>query len=794
MTAASPFAQAYPQLSGLGYSCIPLIGPRAAHSGRGKAPGRFVSGAWQGCPDWQQFRTSPLSGFMLQLALKAPDANVGIVCGTPAGEGPDGMPLYVISVDIDTTCPDAFYDIERAIPPSPMRVKGQKGWKAFYRAPASIRSRGYDDARVPKGSGTPRRLVDVLTGFDTRQAVVAPSHHPDGAIYQWLNGEPVAACDLPIFSEADHERLVETLQLHGYDPEAGRQSRSNRAPHVPSDPDESDPFSIVKAAALANIGAWIHDVPGLYGLRPARGGFECVNTLRDSSSGQPLERRKRNLSLQANGIKDFGTGETWSAIDFVADFCGLSISEALGWLEERLGMGSSDVVIDLGRQAKSETAPAPVGAGTEAAQAVPGEAVATLAEPGIGATHADRPRPNVRSLSLSDWRSSRFVGEPPEIEWLIRDAIPMAIPAMVAAQGDAGKSMALLDLARRVAFNASPLEGPCFGGMVERQGTAVIITAEDDANSIHRRLANLDPKNARYTANGERLIVVPLPDAGGPLPLVREGRKGLEVTDDYRRLADQLQSIDDLAMVVFDPLQAFVHAPINEDPAAGQFACSMMATLAAETQAAVIVAHHTRKPTGDQKKGIKTLQEAREMVRGTTALVDGLRLVYALWAEADGEARKVCERLGVPYEANRVIKGGVVKANGPSRRRISTFVRNENGLLVDQTMLLAEAPSERQELMAALAATVEHAARTGHPFTRMGATGFEANKHRLPPILQSLGRDKLIAVANDALNRGIIVACLAKGSTTAKWLDVPGGPVAEGIAEFALGQTRERAA
>jgi hypothetical protein len=386
MTAASPFAQAYLQLSGLGYSCIPLIGPRAAHSGRGKAPGRFVSGAWQGCPDWQQFRTSPLSGFMLQLALKAPDANVGIVCGTPAGEGPDGTPLYVISVDIDTTCPDAFHDIERAIPPSPMRVKGQKGWKAFYRAPASIRSRGYDDARVPKGSGTPRRLVDVLTGFDTRQAVVAPSHHPDGAIYQWLNGEPVAACDLPIFSEADHERLVETLQLHGYDPDAGRQSRSNRAPHVPSDRDESDPFSIVKAAALANIGAWIHDVPGLYGLRPARGGFECVNTLRDSSSGQPLERRKRNLSLQASGIKDFGTGDTWSAIDFVADFCGLSISEALRWLEERLGLAPPDVAIDLGRQAESETAPAPVGAGTKAAQAVPGEAVATVTEPGLGAT------------------------------------------------------------------------------------------------------------------------------------------------------------------------------------------------------------------------------------------------------------------------------------------------------------------------------------------------------------------------------------------------------------------------
>lgn len=353
MTAAqinqSPFARAHGELSALGYHPVPIVAANALHHrGRGKAPGRYQSGGWQGLPSWQSLRTAPLSGFPLSLALKAPDANVGLVMGTPAGAAPDGTPLFVMSIDVDTEEPEAFDEIVRAIPASPMRAKGKKGWKAFYRAPEGVRSRGYDDSRVPRGAGLPRRLVDVLTGFDTRQAVVSPSVHPDGGEYCWLDG-PVRADELPIFSEADHERLVETLQMHGYDPNEGR--RTERKPYVPSNHVDGDAFDVVKAAALANLSAWVPALD-LYGLRPARGGYECVNTLRDSSSGQPLERRKRNLSIQGSGIKDFGSGDTWSAIDFVADFCGLSVPDALRWLEDRLGLGDDgSVVLNLAQPA-----------------------------------------------------------------------------------------------------------------------------------------------------------------------------------------------------------------------------------------------------------------------------------------------------------------------------------------------------------------------------------------------------------------------------------------------------------
>lgn len=808
----SPFAQAAPSLSALGFSCLPLIPSSVGHHrGRGKAPGAYVSGGWRGLDGWERYRDVPLTSFDLKLALAAPGANVGVVLGTVARPG-----FYTIAIDVDVTDPDALDAIVRCLPASPMKKRGSKGVTLFYAAPKSIGSRSFDDHRIPRNSGIPRRLVDVLTGFSAKQTVCPPSIHPEGPTYEWLAG-PVPASELPVFDDDAMTVLEETLQQFGYDPEAARGGRGERKPYTPPAAGSmtGDAFDEAKAAALENLSAWVPHLENVHGLRPARGGYEAVSLMRDSSTGRPLHKRKRNLSIQRNGIVDFGTGETFSAVDLVSYHNGLTISEALTWLEDKLGLDDGEsVVIDLkptvalgvGSAASTQSEPCidhdlpeplrPKPSAPKPAEIAPQPATTpgnTGFEVGAQASvESRRARPPARVLDLSSWTANRLTGAPPETRWLVRDAIPAAIPGMVAAQGDAGKSMVLLDLARRVAFGSSPLEGPCFGGMIEREGTCVVITAEDDAPAIHRRIANLDPSNARYSAKGERLIVVPLPDAGGPLPLVTMGRNGPEATDSYKRLEDQLAAISDLQMVVLDPLQAFVLAPINEDPAAGQFACSMFATLAAETQANVMVAHHVRKSASERgQKQAMDLQGARELIRGTTALVDGLRWAYAFWPEAVAPARAACQRLGVEYQPNRVIMGGIVKANGPVRRRISTYVRNDVGLLVDQTMMLSEAPTDRQEQMTSLAQAVAAAARAGAPFTRHGQTGLDEQRHRLPPILQELGRDRLRTVAEDALKRGLIVGCIAKGSTTAKWLDVPEGPIAQGVGEFSLGAVPE---
>ena len=74
--------------------------------------------------------------------------------------------------------------------------------------------------------------------------------------------------------------------------------------------------------------------------------------------------------------------------------------------------------------------------------------------------------------------------------------------------------------------------------------------------------------------------------------------------------------------------------------------------------------------------------DAREAIRGTTALVDGARLAYALWKLDDETARPICDRLQIPYEKGSLVRGAVVKANDEADHSAHTYRREESGLLV----------------------------------------------------------------------------------------------------------------
>jgi hypothetical protein len=400
-------------------------------------------------------------------------------------------------------------------------------------------------------------------------------------------------------------------------------------------------------------------------------------------------------------------------------------------------------------------------------------------------TPVDKPEPS--GISIFDWTVDRFAGQAPAVEYLVDGVIPLGVPGMVSAAGDTGKSFALLELHRRVAFGSGTFATPIFGGKVVGEGTSVMITSEDDSNEVHRRIDALDTKGNRYGAAGKRMIVVPLPSAGGARAFWREDRKlGLIETDDFKRICDQLMTIADLRLVTFDPLASFAHLALNEDPTAGQFVCSSLARLATETGATTLVAHHMRKA----KAPIENLADAREAIRGSTALVDGLRLAYAMWPADEARAKRTCKSLGIQYQPNRIVLGGVVKANGAARRILSTYARNESGLLVDKTSGLGASAPVQDDLRAALVIAVEAAAAAGAPFTKTGASGLFEMRERLPEELRQIAKGRIDALASDALERGEIVRAAGRGEKTAKWLDVPGGQFAIGLGNFASGAPR----
>ena len=53
--------------------------------------------------------------------------------------------------------------------------------------------------------------------------------------------------------------------------------------------------------------------------------------------------------------------------------------------------------------------------------------------------------------------------------------------------------------------------------------------------------------------------------------------------------------IEDLALIVIDPMASFVHADVNADPAAGAAFMGLLAQISTETGATVMVNHHMAK-------------------------------------------------------------------------------------------------------------------------------------------------------------------------------------------------------
>lgn len=389
-----------------------------------------------------------------------------------------------------------------------------------------------------------------------------------------------------------------------------------------------------------------------------------------------------------------------------------------------------------------------------------------------------------------EWSAGRFTGPAPVQEFLVEGVFPLGVVAILAAMGDTGKGMFTLDLALKVARKGhrSRLANPdtAFGGIVAAAGAVVILSAEDDAGEIHRRLERIDRYGWRKQC-ADRLWVVPLPNAGGPFPIVRMGATGLQVTAEFIALKDQLKAIPELRLVVFDPLSSFIHADVSKDPAAGTYATGLLASLATETGATVLVAHHMRKP--QNSKPVTTPEAAREAVRGTSAIVDGVRVAYALWPPEVEFQKQALQQLERPWTRNAVFQGAVVKANGPADRRVRTYVRGDTGLLEDRTDQLQRAGSADWDLRDALVAAVARAAREGHPFTHTGASGLHGQRERLPAAFHEMGRNRIEALAQNLLNDRPprIVKVKASGSHTNKWLDVPDGPFALGEGEFEHG-------
>tara|TARA_R110002096_G_scaffold179763_1_gene356818 strand:- start:586 stop:1467 length:882 start_codon:yes stop_codon:yes gene_type:complete len=255
-------------------------------------------------------------------------------------------------------------------------------------------------------------------------------------------------------------------------------------------------------------------------------------------------------------------------------------------------------------------------------------------------------------LGIQKYAIRNLTGKPEPQKFLVDGLIPIGKPGLLAASGGVGKSLSVIQLALRIACGG----GRWWGKDVNEHGNVILFSAEDDIPEIHRRLDLLDPKGKRFNSEYE-VYIFPVPEQKEPMILMRE--EG--VTQIAQELVEELQSISNLKLVCFDPLQAFTTGNVSSSNEAGQLWGSYCANISARLGCTTLTIHHLNKAGLTVDSDDSMVQ--RTSVRGASSLVDSQRFCLTMALGDVETCERVCEEQRVPYDRMAVVKASLVKSN-----------------------------------------------------------------------------------------------------------------------------------
>lgn len=303
---------------------------------------------------------------------------------------------------------------------------------------------------------------------------------------------------------------------------------------------------------------------------------------------------------------------------------------------------------------------------------LPPEEVLTIVR-SIGKREAQKV-PEALNFNLNEMRAGRFVVKKPDpIDWTFTNNLQKGSVGIVVADGGTGKGFFLLEALASIATGKD-----VFGGILKpaRKGRAFGLFAEDPEEALHHRVHSLD------RALGERGdgIDLSLPEfsrdlnenlfipnwRGQDLRLMAVDKGNYMPSPFYVALLDGLKQIEDLELVVLEPVSRLFSGNENDNAAATYF-CSLLERIAVETGATVLVSHHSNKEAGrkhPQATYETFLQQGSS--RGASGFVNGARWVLNLVTLSQGEAAEIGGDDDKPgcYVAGRVVKRNLGKAEG----------------------------------------------------------------------------------------------------------------------------------
>lgn len=383
---------------------------------------------------------------------------------------------------------------------------------------------------------------------------------------------------------------------------------------------------------------------------------------------------------------------------------------------------------------------------------------------------------------LLSWEvSKRTSAKPAERRVLVDGLIYAAKRHMFVAEGGAGKTFLMMDLVLKLA--AATPDGPPLYWMGQRVmpeaygKTYILMTGEDDIEELDIRWNAIDPSGELRRAAGDRLIALPMDNLGGAFPLVAYHPHTREpvASEKWSKLYGALKGVEErggsVGLIAIDTLNSTLHGEENSAAIISEY-IRAIAPICGDLKAALLVSHHIRK-VGDVP--IRDLDDMRNAIRGSTALVNGMRVVIGLYHAPDWQ--KQMKLLGLPPARGKLYQAGVVKTNVPSFEGVKYLLRNEKGFLMDVT---GQAKEVVKQTNAEIAAWLEYAigvyADEGYFFTvssRDDGYGLYAKREKLPPIVEQMGRDAIQDMAKAMLAEGRLVKrTVDRHGTAEQWLDL----------------------
>jgi RecA-family ATPase len=340
----------------------------------------------------------------------------------------------------------------------------------------------------------------------------------------------------------------------------------------------------------------------------------------------------------------------------------------------------------------------------------------------------------VDAPSFTSERTSRFFsvaeldGQPvPPREWLVPDLIPHRNVTLLGGDGGAGKSLLALQLAMAV------VAGKPWIGRAVTQGPALLLSAEDDHDELHRRLADITRAAGVRFADLGAMTIRSL--AGEDALLAIETAVSLTETALYEELARRAE-VERPRLIVLDTLADLYPGNENERTKVRQF-ITILRRLAIRADCAVVLLGHP------SLTGLST----GSGTSGSTAWNNSVRSrLYLERIEEGGYEPDPDRRKLTTKKANYGRVGGEI------------LVRWQDGAFAAEAqpdgldVLALSAKAERVFLKLLRQVTAE-----GRRVNHQGGTAYAPKLFSEHPDREGVGKKPFAAAMNAMLARGIIV-------------------------------------